>query len=105
DGNLWFTEAAGNQIGRLSLPTHTVTEFAVPTASSSPIGISSGPNGTLWFAESAGNKLGEVVASPTVTAAPGDTTVTEGLTATFTAAADIGMPAATVQWQVSTNAG
>jgi hypothetical protein len=37
-GNLWFTEIAGNQIGRIS-PSGTITEFPVPTAKSGPGGI------------------------------------------------------------------
>ncbi len=37
DGNLWFTESIGNQIGRIS-PSGTITEFPVPTAISGPLG-------------------------------------------------------------------
>jgi hypothetical protein len=33
DGNLWFTEASGNQTGRIT-PVGTITEFPVPTAGS-----------------------------------------------------------------------
>src|SRR4051812_29728926 len=35
DGNLWFTEQAANKIGRIT-PSGTFTEFAIPTAGSSP---------------------------------------------------------------------
>src|SRR5436305_11502728 len=37
DGNLWFTDSAGNQVGRVT-PAGTVTEFTVPTANSGPRG-------------------------------------------------------------------
>jgi virginiamycin B lyase len=56
DGNLWFTESAGNKIGRLT-PGGTITEFSVPTASSAPHGITAGPDGMLWFTENSGNKI------------------------------------------------
>lgn len=45
-----------------------------------------------------------VVAAPTVTLDPADQQVSTGATATFTATAS-GMPAPTVQWQLSTNGG
>src|SRR6266581_1579757 len=48
DGNLWFTELAGNQIGRIT-PTGTVTEFAVPSSGTYPNWITTGPDGNLWF--------------------------------------------------------
>ncbi len=37
DGNLWFTEYAANQIGRVT-PAGVITEFPIPTASSGPVG-------------------------------------------------------------------
>ena len=37
DGNLWFTEFATNQIGRIT-PAGTITEFPVPTATAVPTG-------------------------------------------------------------------
>jgi streptogramin lyase len=60
DGNLWFTEALGNKIGRINPTTHAVAEFAVPTADSQPTGITAGPDGDLWFTEFNGNKIGEI---------------------------------------------
>jgi streptogramin lyase len=58
-GNLWFTEANGDQIGRVS-PGGTITEFPVPTASSDPWGIAAGPGGNLWFTMYSGNKIGRI---------------------------------------------
>jgi len=57
DGNLWFTEFAGNNIARLA-SNGTITEFAVPTANSEPGGITIGSDGAFWFAEGTGNNIG-----------------------------------------------
>ena len=59
DGNLWFTEFAGNKIGRIT-PAGTFTEFPLPTANSQPIGIVTGPDGNLWFTEQGGNRIGQI---------------------------------------------
>jgi virginiamycin B lyase len=60
DGNLWFTEALANKIGRISTAGVVTGEFAVPTAGSSPQGITAGPDGNLWFTEEAANKIGQL---------------------------------------------
>ena len=57
DGNLYFTEATGDQIGQIT-PDGVVTEFPIPTANSGPTGIATGPDGNLYFAETNGNKIG-----------------------------------------------
>src|SRR5438876_7654958 len=49
DGNLWFTEFAGNKIGRITT-SGVFTEFTLPTtcgssSGCSPIGITTGPDG------------------------------------------------------------
>jgi streptogramin lyase len=59
DGNLWFTESAGNNIGRIT-PAGVVTEFPIPTANSGPDGITVGPDGALWFTEENANKIGRI---------------------------------------------
>jgi streptogramin lyase len=53
DGNLWFTETAANQIGRIT-PEGDVTEFPLPTPSvgGGPLEITAGPDGNLWFTRS-----------------------------------------------------
>ncbi len=58
DGNLWFTELYGNQIGRIS-PSGTISEFPLPTSGSGPSGITAGPDGNLWFTENVG-KIGRI---------------------------------------------
>jgi len=40
--------------------TGTITEYAIPTGSSSPEDIAAGPDGKLWFAENDGNKIGKI---------------------------------------------
>jgi streptogramin lyase len=37
-----------------------ITEFAILTAGSLPVGITSGPDGNLWFTESGGNQIGRI---------------------------------------------
>jgi streptogramin lyase len=48
DGNVWFTEQAANQIGRIT-PSGAITEFLIPTPASNPFDITVGPDGNLWF--------------------------------------------------------
>jgi virginiamycin B lyase len=55
---IWFTENAGNKIGKFNLTTHAITEYPIPTPNSAPTGIDIAPNGTIWFLERNGNKLG-----------------------------------------------
>jgi serine/threonine protein kinase len=69
DGNLWFIELTGNQIGRIS-PGGTITEFPVPTATTSPEGITAGPDGNLWFTEFGSNQIGRISPDGTITEFP-----------------------------------
>lgn len=55
--HVWFTELAGNQIGKLHPPSGNITEYAVLTANSEPTGISVTADGVIWFTERAGNNL------------------------------------------------
>ncbi|HMH50707.1 MAG TPA: FG-GAP-like repeat-containing protein [Candidatus Acidoferrum sp.] len=66
DGNLWFTERAGNRIGNIT-PAGVITEFPLPTAGSGPTGIVSGPDGNLWFTERDGNRIGKVTPAGVIT--------------------------------------
>jgi streptogramin lyase len=50
DGNLWFTEFGGGQIGRLTT-SGQLTEFRLPRAGSAPTGITAGPDGAVWFTD------------------------------------------------------
>ena len=59
DGALWFTEAHGNKIGRISTEG-AITEYPIPTPDSKPVWIVAGPDGALWFTETGGNKIGRI---------------------------------------------
>ena len=87
DGNLWFTEALGNQIGRITT-VGVVTEFPTPTADSAPYGITTGPDGNLWFTENLGNKIGRITLAQPSTLELAD-----------------GRIEITVEWQSSTDTG
>ena len=66
DGALWFTEIAGNKIGRITT-TGEISEFSIPTPKSQPYSIAAGPDGNLWFVEFTGNKIGRITPSGTIT--------------------------------------
>ena len=59
DGNLWFTEADANKIGRITT-AGAITEYLIPTPYSDPIGIAAGPDGRVWFTEKIGDKIGAI---------------------------------------------
>ena len=63
DGNLWFTEMAGNKIGKIT-PAGVVTEY---TCGTGPVNIVAGPDGNLWFAEKYANKVGKMTTSGVLT--------------------------------------
>jgi streptogramin lyase len=71
DGNLWFTEEAGNQIGRIT-PSGSITEFPLPTkcglsGGCEPWSITTGPDGNLWFTELDGNRVGRITPTGSIT--------------------------------------
>src|SRR5919204_152705 len=47
DGTVWFTEQAGNRIGRMA-PDGTIREFDLPHHGSSPRIITIGPDNNFW---------------------------------------------------------
>jgi len=49
DGTLWFTEAAGNRIGRMAQDGSGLKEFDLPHPGSSPRIITIGSDGNFWF--------------------------------------------------------
>lgn len=65
DGNLWFTEYAGQRIGRIT-PAGVVTEYTL-SAGAFPSGIAAGPDGNLWFTEYGANKIGRITPLGVVT--------------------------------------
>ena len=60
DGNIWFAERQGNNIGRMSVRgDHRLTEFALPTADSWPYGITAAHD-HIWFTEFLNNKIAKI---------------------------------------------
>jgi streptogramin lyase len=72
DGNVWFLEQTGNNIGRLT-PTGQFSEISIPTLNSQPFGIVDGPDGALWFTEQTGQSVGRVALDGTIHEFPTDT--------------------------------
>ena len=72
DGNIWFTEADANRIGRIS-PTGDVFEFPplsdCPGRAShpQPWEITTGPDGNLWFTDITCSQIGRITTSGVVT--------------------------------------
>jgi hypothetical protein len=66
DGNLWFTDAGQNEIGRITT-AGVITKFGVPTPASGVHGIIAGPDGNLWFTENLTNKIGRITPAGAVT--------------------------------------
>jgi virginiamycin B lyase len=58
-GNLWFTENATGNIGRITT-VGAITEFALPIAGSKPTGITKDVDGNLWFTEPERNRIGRI---------------------------------------------
>jgi uncharacterized repeat protein (TIGR01451 family) len=69
DGNLWFTESSGNNIGRITT-AGVITEFPIPTSDSGPSGITAGPDGNLWFTEFLANNIGRITTPGVITEFP-----------------------------------
>jgi virginiamycin B lyase len=59
DGNFYFTDTAGNQIGRFVTKTGAVTLYRVPTANSAPAAMTLGPDNQVYFVETDGNRIGQ----------------------------------------------
>src|SRR5688572_9578665 len=49
DGTVWFTESAGNRIGRMNPDGSGLREFPLPNANSAPRIIALGADGNMWF--------------------------------------------------------
>src|ERR1700722_955905 len=68
DGALWFTETAGNKIGRITT-AGAVTEYPVGGTyqTGSPWAIIVGPDGAMWFTETLGSKIGRITTAGVIT--------------------------------------
>ena len=61
DGALWFSQAGGNRVARMTLDGE-VTEFPIPSADSQPRAMALHPDGSIWFVETGANALGRIAA-------------------------------------------
>jgi virginiamycin B lyase len=68
DGNIWYTAAQRNSIGKLDLSGPFISEIAIPTASSSPMFILVGPDGAIWFEEYSARQIARIDISSGATA-------------------------------------
>jgi virginiamycin B lyase len=59
-GGLWFASQGSGSIAQTTL-SGTITSYPLPSATSNPVGIVTGPDGNLWFTEYGGNKIGKIV--------------------------------------------
>ncbi len=48
-GNVWFTEFAAQNIGKLEISTGEITEYPLQMRDTNPHGITVGSDGTVWF--------------------------------------------------------
>src|SRR5689334_25296885 len=60
DGSVWFTQSAGNRIGRMRPDGTGLVEFPLPNPNSGPRIIAVGADGNLWFSEHTGNRMGRI---------------------------------------------
>ena len=63
DHNLWFVEAGGEKVGRITT-AGVITEFPI-TGAQSLVGIASGSDGNLWFTDQLTGKVGHISTSGT----------------------------------------
>ncbi|HEV3303374.1 MAG TPA: hypothetical protein VG055_27225, partial [Planctomycetaceae bacterium] len=69
DGNVWFSEYDGNEIGRIS-PNGSITEFGGLAANALPESITTGPDGNLWFIEPGANQIGRITPTGAISEFP-----------------------------------
>ncbi len=82
DGDLWFTENAGNKIGRIDPTTGVVTEFSDGISAGAGLwGITAGSDGNVWFAEASANRIGKINPTTGVVSEYGVTGIPTGVTA------------------------
>lgn len=68
DGNLWFTELTGPNIGTIT-PTGTITEYPIPNYSGflGTGGVAAGSDGNLWFTDLSNNTVGKITTGGSIT--------------------------------------
>ena len=66
-------------MGRIHPGTFAIAEFTIPTSSSGPKGIVTGPDGNLWLLESSANKIARMTPGGTFTEYSSGLTASAGL--------------------------
>ena len=68
DGNLWFSELTGSNIGTIT-PSGTITEYPIPNYSGflGTGGMAVGPDGNLWFTDLSNNTVGKITTAGVIT--------------------------------------
>lgn len=61
DHAMWFVDPGTNSIGEISLTTHAVTTFPIPTGGAGPQEIAKGADGSLWFTEKTVGQIGHII--------------------------------------------
>jgi virginiamycin B lyase len=61
DNAMWFVDRGTNTVGEISLTSHAVTTFPIPTPNAGSQEIVTGPDGSLWFTENASGKIGHII--------------------------------------------
>ena len=67
DGNMWFVEEAASKIGRIALPSGTITEFSTPTPNCVPKNLVVGADGNMWFPERDCGQIARITPSGVIT--------------------------------------
>src|SRR5271170_5169726 len=60
DGSVWFTEGAGNRIGKMEPDGSGLKEFDLLHPGSQPRIIALGADKNMWFSEHLGNRIGRI---------------------------------------------
>jgi streptogramin lyase len=64
DNAMWFVvsnNTSVNYVGQISLSTHAIATFPIPTSSAGGWEITHGPDGSLWFTERNAGRIGHLI--------------------------------------------
>ncbi len=61
DNAMWFVDNVANTVSEISLTSHAITNFTLPTSNAAPQEIVRGPDGSLWLTEYGANQVAHVI--------------------------------------------
>jgi virginiamycin B lyase len=61
DNAMWFVDNVANTVNEISLTSHAITSFPLPTSGAAPQEIVRGPDGSLWLSEFGANQVAHVI--------------------------------------------